>query len=296
MTTEKKAIAAALLLAGSALAAGAQTSTITLGELACLPTDTNGVLNATVSPEVPGTTTRLYFRRLNTTVEDFYYVEMEPAGGGGYWGTFPIPTGDSADRQKLKNYDYEGQKVASNGHPYAEWWRSKEGSKGRNPDGNLDNSKIQERASQGKLRPRDWMKTQDDAALQAWLDRQSIEPAEYYVALVDGSGQQVASSPMKIVEIHKNCRSTLTPQQEGYAKNLTVGETAAWQAKENVFHWECTGVVTRQNYANVLRADDRCRACVVAWWWPVAAPAGAVALIGIVEDDPIVISPASPSR
>ena len=60
------AVAASLMLLGSAGTVEAQT--ITLGQLACLPQDGNGVLNATVSPETPGASTRLYFRRMNDTV------------------------------------------------------------------------------------------------------------------------------------------------------------------------------------------------------------------------------------
>jgi hypothetical protein len=286
-----RAVAGAVIFLGAALAARAQT--ITLGQLACLPLEGNGALNATVSPETPGTTTRLYFRRMNDTVEDFYFVEMEPAGSGGYWATFPVPTDDKASKRELKNYQYEGKTIAKNNHPWAEWWRAKEGSSGRNPNGDLDNARIQERASLGKTQQRAWMAGMDDAALQSWLDRQTTEPAEYYVAVVDAAGKPVATSPIQSVEIKQDCRVSLTPQQQGYAKNLTVGESAAWQAEEEVFHWECDGVVSRRNNSNVLRADDRCRGCIVAWW-PAAAAAGAVALIGIVEDDPIDISPSRP--
>jgi hypothetical protein len=204
-----------------------------------------------------------------------------------------VPTDDKAERQELENYQYEGKNIDRGGRPWAEWWRAKEGSNGRNPNGDLDTNEIQERASIGKNEPRTWMKTMDDAALQAWLDRQKAEPTEYLVALVDGSGKVLARSEMRLTEVRDDCRVSLTPQQQGFAKNLTVGETSAWQAEEDVFHWECTGVVTRKNASNVLRADENCRACVIAWW-PVAAPAGAIALIGITDDDPIDVSPSRP--
>jgi hypothetical protein len=294
--TRRTAFGAAFLLSAVAAAgpAAAQTSSITLGQLACLPQSGNGVLNATVSPEVAGTTARLYFRRLNTTVEDFYYVEMEPSAGGGYWAAFPVPTDDKAEKKKLENYQYEGKNIQNNGKPWAEWWRAKDGSTGRNPNGDLDNAEIQKRASIGKNEPRTWLTSMDDAALQAFLDRQTAEPAEYLVALVDGNGRVVARSEMRLVEVKKDCRVTLTPQQEGYAKNLTIGETAGWQKEEEVFHWECTGVVSRIDSANVLRADDKCRACVIAWWPPAAAAAGVIAIVGITDDDPIDVSPSQP--
>ena len=290
---ERKVLAALVLSAGMGMSAEAQNATITLGQLDCLPLGANGVLNATVSPEVPGTSARLYFRRMNDTVEDFYFVEMESAGAGGYWAALPVPTDDKATKQALKNHQYEGKNIPNANHPWAEWWRAKEGSVARNPDGNLDDKLIQERASQGKQQSRAWMSSLDDASLQAWLDKQAVEPAEYYVALVDGSGRQVATSPMRSVAVTKDCRPTLTPQQQGFAKNLVVGETAVWQASDELFHWECNGVVTRRNTSNVLRADDKCRGCVVAWW-PVAIPAGAVAIVGITDDNPTNISPSLP--
>jgi len=37
---------------------------------------------------------------------------------------------------------------------------------------------------------------------------------------------------------------------------------------------------------SVSFADDKCRACVIAWW-PVATAGGAVAMIGILNDDPV---------
>ena len=108
----------------------AQQTSVTLGPLACLPQKGNAVLNATVSPEVAGASTRLYFRRMNVEVEDFYYIQMEPAGGGGYWSTFPVPTESKFPKQKLDNYSYEGQKIDNTGKPWAEWWRAKENSTG----------------------------------------------------------------------------------------------------------------------------------------------------------------------
>ena len=45
---------------------------------------------------------------------------------------------------------------------------------------------------------------------------------------------------------------------------------------------------------NMTKYDERCRACVVALWWPVAGGASTVALIGVIDDDPVEISPARP--
>jgi hypothetical protein len=277
-----------------AASASAQQTSVTLGPLACLPQNSNGVLTATVSPEIPGSRTRLYFRRMNVEVEDFYYVEMEAAGAGGYWATFPVPTESKFPKQKLDNYNYEGLKIENNGKPWAEWWRAKEGSVARNPNNDLDKDLIRERANLGKTEKRVWMQSMDNPTLQTWLDRLTTEAGEYYVAVVDGSGKVLGRSEMRTAEVKKDCKVNLTPQQEGFAKNLVIGETAAWQKNDEVFHWECTGITTRRDPLNVLRADEKCRACLIAAWWPAGAAGGAIALVGIIDDDPIDVSPSRP--
>ena len=281
-------------LAVAVAPAAAQQTSVTLGPLACLPQKGNAVLNATVSPEVAGASTRLYFRRMNVEVEDFYYIQMEPAGGGGYWSAFPVPTESKFPKQKLDNYSYEGQKIDNTGKPWAEWWRAKENSQARNPNEDLDKDLIRERATLGKAEKRVWMQNLDNPALQTWLDGLKTEAGEYFVAVVDGSGKLLGRSEMRSVEVKSDCKVNLTPQQEGFAKNLTIGETAAWQKNEEVFHWECTGITTRRDPQNVLRADDRCRACVIAAWWPAGAAGGAIALIGILDDDPVEVSRSRP--
>ncbi len=283
-----------ILLAGLALPALAQSTSVTLGPLACLPQKSNGVLSATVSPEVPGSTVRLYFRRMNVEVEDFYYVAMEPSGGGSYWATFPVPTESKFPRQKLDNYNYEGQKIENTGKPWAEWWRAKENSQARNPNDDLNKDLIRERASLGKAEKRVWLTKLDNPTLQSWLDNLKTEAGEYFVAVVDGSGRLLGRSEMRAAEVRKDCRVDLTPQQEGFAKNLIVGETAVWQKGDELFHWECTGVTSRRDSTNILRADERCRACVIAAWWPVATAGGAVAAIGVINDDPVEISRSRP--
>ena len=130
--------------------------------------------------------------------------------------------------------------------------------------------------------------------LQTWLDSLKTEAGEYFVAVVDSSGRLLGRSEMRSVEVKKDCKVNLTPQQEGFAKNLTIGETAAWQKNDEVFHWECTGITTRRDPLNVLRADDRCRACVIAAWWPVAAGGAAMVAIGVTNDDPVEVSRSRP--
>ena len=282
----RTAFAVALLT----LAASAAAQTFALGELPCLPTGENGVLTATIAPPPAAEVrVRLFFRRQNLMVEDFYFTEMVATGGGVYWGTFPQPEPSKFPPKKLRGAEDEAE-------AWAEWWRTKEASEDRDPNPDLDRAVIEERASVGKREKRDWLAAQDDAALQQFLARQSSEPAEYFVALYDPQGQRLAASPMQVVPVRDDCRVALTPQQTGLATNLTVGETARWQVGQPVFHWECTGVVTRLDRSGVLRPDEACRACVVAWW-PAAAAAGALgSLVAIIDDDPRDPGEVSPSR
>ncbi len=279
-----------LVLAGAAsgLWGQAVSGGITVFPPPCLPLESNGLVTAQVSPDTPGSTVRLFFRRLNIEVEDFYYMEMEPAGAGQYWGVFPIPTPDKMIRKDLKRSDGPPP------DPWAAWWRAKEQSDDRDPNRDLNRKRIMERAPIGKLEKRSWLQGLSDAEFQRWLERQQFEPAEYFVAVYDAQTQRIAVSDMYVAEVRKDCRVSLTPQQLGMAKNLTVGETNVWQKGEQPFHWECTGIVTRKDPQGILRADEACRACVIAWW-PYVAGAGALgALVAITEDRPEDVSPSRP--
>ena len=80
-----------LLLCLSAMPALAEAPEVTVGSPPdCLPLEYNRALMASVSPEVAGSSVRLYFRRLNP-VGAFYYDEMFASGGGDYWTVFPKP-------------------------------------------------------------------------------------------------------------------------------------------------------------------------------------------------------------
>ena len=99
---------------------------------------------------------RLNFRRMNIEVEDFYYVEMVPSGGGRYWGVFPQPVESDFDQKDL-------ERAQSEAYKWAEWWRAKEGSDHRDPNTDLDKKVIDERAQLGKREKRDWMQARQDA-------------------------------------------------------------------------------------------------------------------------------------
>jgi hypothetical protein len=259
------------------LASFAEAQTITPGPLACLPNGDNGAVTARVEPTPSDDmSVRLYFRRLSLEVEDFYYVEMKASGGGNFWTVFPQPEDTTLEEKKLKS-------AQSDETAWAEWWRTKEGSANRDPNPDLDAGVIKERASLGKLEKRDWMSAQDDKALQGFLKNLTAEPAEYFFAVYDPSGQQVARSSQQVVEVRDDCQAALTPEQAEMAKDLTVGETAPWQAEERVFHWECTGIDERIDPQNAKRDDN---SCMVVAWWPQAAATALAALAIVVDDDP----------
>ena len=93
------ALAVLALAATAALPAQAQPATpggpqaIAIEEVECIPNNDNGVVRATVRPEIAGADVRLYFRWEEHG--PFYYVLMEAAGDGVYWATPPKPTDEN---------------------------------------------------------------------------------------------------------------------------------------------------------------------------------------------------------
>jgi hypothetical protein len=230
-------LVAAIFLAATGLLSAQPT--INAEQVACVPVRSNAVVWATVSGAQPGADVRLYFRRLNDVVEDLYFVKMLPSSEAErFWGVLPKP-----EKRKPDRHDIEQQ---------------------RDPNDDLDDEKIRERASRGRLESRHWMNQLNDEQFQQWLENLEYEPVEYYVAVVGPSAQVVAQTPMMVGEVKSqaNCKVELTPEQLGEAANLVVGETAAWQVGEPVFHWLCDGVVTRIGENSVKRADENCRSCV----------------------------------
>ena len=132
------------------------------------------------------------------------------------------------------------------------------------------------------LRDRDWLKDHDREWLEEWLEEREQEAVEYYVAVYDATGDLLGRTPTQLVEVWPpdRCHQELTPAQQGWAENLTVGETTDVQARRCLFHWLCDGIVTRIGWEGVLRPDECCRACVVAGLLPQAA--AGVVLPGII--------------
>lgn len=255
-------LALAAMLTVSLVATAQSTPRIIPDEVECLPIGDNGVAWTTVENNQPDTTVRLNFRRLHDTVEDIYWVPMYPTSQGRYWGIFP-----KAADQKLDRHDLEEEREnVRDEYRWAQWWRAKQGSDDRDPNRELDEDLIRERASLGKQVPREWLAEMDDETFQDWLEQLENEPAEHFVSVHDATGRQLARSKTKVTEVRDNCRPDLNPQQRGEAENLTVGETAHWQRGEEVFHWLCDGIVSRVAPNEVKRGDEVCRACVIAWY------------------------------
>ncbi len=128
------------------------------------------------------------------------------------------------------------------------------------------------------LQDRDWMKSHDREWLEDWLEDQEHEAAEFYVAVADVGGTDIARTETRLVEVldHDDCRFGLDAFEVGQSENLTVGETTELQRGKEVFHWLCDGIVSRVNPIGVLRPDESCRACVLAGWLPVGTVAGAL--------------------
>lgn len=243
----------------------------------CLPIADNGVGWAKVENNIPDTTVRLNFRRMNDVVEDMYYVRMRPEGGGRYWGIFPKAADEVLDRHDL----IERREDRREEYGWAQWWRQKQSSDHRDPNEDLDRDLIRERASVGKQVSRDWFNEMDDETFENWLEQLENEPSEYYYSVHDAQGKLIAKSKTKVVEVRENCRQDLTDMQRGEAENLTIGETSHWQRGEEVFHWLCDGIVTRLNPNGIKRPDEFCRACVIAWWKKPEILVPAAALVGV---------------
>lgn len=311
-------------------------TTVSVDDLACMPVETHSVVTARVEGQPAGSTVRYYFRRLHEEVEDFYYVEMKPLGNGVYWAVLPKPEDESLDVEELERElmgerDAEAQRIIdelgpeADDNPQAAWWVVKERTDPRDPNVDLNADIIRERASVGKRQRRDWMLEMSLTALQAWLDDLEFEPSEHYATVVDVDGNEIARSPMRVARVveRDECDGALVGvhveplfmgligwdrmQEEqrrewadriaGQADNIVVGETAPWEIGRRVFHWLCDGIVSRLDYRYVLRADDICRACVVAWLRKpellVPAAAGVVGIVSVVpEREPV--SPSEP--
>jgi hypothetical protein len=146
-----------------------------------------------------------------------------------------------------------------------------------------------------------WVPLEHDGTGRYWVVPPKPEKRNtevwYYATLNDGAYKEVARSITRKVKVTSDCKVDLTPQEVGGSQNLTIGETVKDQEKKTVTGFLCDGIVTRINYQNIKRADETCRACVVAFWAfkdaliPLLTAGGVGGVTTIVVDRP----PASPS-
>ncbi len=122
------------------------------------------------------------------------------------------------------------------------------------------------------------------------------EQVEMYGAVIDPAGKVVARSEIQVVKVTRDCKVKLSEKERGVAENMTVGETSPKQQGKKVLAFLCDGLVTRVSSAGVRRADEVCRACVIAWWQRtgVIVPATAGIIGVVVTDDDPEPSPARP--
>lgn len=289
----RASIAATALAAALILPAVAQAQTqVSVEPLTCIPVKEHAAVTARVSGEPGGSTVRLYFRRLHQEVEDLYYVEMTASGGGDYWTVLPSPADEDLENEELADPQTEEQRR----NERAAWWLAKETSENRDPNDDLNQEIIEERASEGKQQQRDWMRGMPLPDLESWIEDQELEPAEYFVTVVDANGREIARSKMRAVPVTDDCEVKLDRRELGQAMNLVVGETAPWQEGRPVFHWLCDGIVSRIDVDGILRIDERCRACAFALnRLLVPATAGTVGVLGvIIKNEPEPASPTEP--
>ena len=121
---------------------------------------------------------------------------------------------------------------------------------------------------------------------------------EYYAEMVGPDGRSLGRSETRITPVENDCEVDLTPDQDGMAENLIVGETVPEQRGETVMGFLCDGIVSRVDSRGIRRADEICRACVIAWWErPEVIIPAAVGLVGagfVLDDDDDEASPSRP--
>ncbi len=287
----RRASALAAVLVGAALAAAAPAAaqTIVPGDLPCLPIGAHAAVTAHIDPPLAEDwTARVYFRRLSLEVEDFYWTPMvaDEDQPGSWWGVLPLPVDAKFPREQLQTASTDR---------WAAWWKAKEASEDRNPNGDLDQAVIRERASLGKEEKRAWMGRDDDATLEQFLVAQKTEPAEWYVAVVDPDGNVTATTDLAIAEVRDDCKAPLTREQKDLSNELTVGETAEWQKDKEVFHWECEDISHRVDWQGEKRHQGPCVPVVIAWW-PAAGALGVIGAITVIDQKPPSPREVSPSR
>jgi len=75
----------------------------------------------------------------------------------------------------------------------------------------------------------------------------------------------VTETAASLVPVTSSCKVALTDEQQGYARNLVIGETSVEQKDREVFGFQCDGIISRlEEYTGDLRPDEYCRAVLLA--------------------------------
>lgn len=81
---------------------------------------------------------------------------------------------------------------------------------------------------------------------------------EVQMAVRDAEGKETRA-PFQKLPVTTSCSLTLTPEQNGFAQNLVVGETTLSQAGQVVAGFRCDGVISRIEANGSLKPDESCR-------------------------------------
>lgn len=190
-----------------------------------------------------------------------YFRRLNPDGG--YYWVEMLPAGGGAYTTLLPKPENQRQQELTE-----EWWDI--------------------------LQHRDWVEDRGRDWLADLFENQDYEAAEYYAAVIDSDGAELArgKTHLTVVQDRDDCVVGLTRHELGLSQSLIVGETLASQRDRAPYHWLCDGIVSRVDSEDVLRPDALCRACVVAGFFPTAAGAGAVvAATAIEKREPRSVSP-----
>jgi len=91
----------------------------------------------------------------------------------------------------------------------------------------------------------------------------STTSVELQTAVRDAEGRETRT-PFQKVPVTTSCSLSLTPEQDGYAQNLVVGETVPSQAGQGIAGFVCEGVISRIDARGNLKPDDSCRGILMA--------------------------------
>lgn len=92
---------------------------------------------------------------------------------------------------------------------------------------------------------------------------ESTTTVEVQMAVRDAEGKETRT-PLQKLPVTASCPLNLTPEQNGYAQNLVVGETVPSQAGQVVAGFTCDGVISRIDASGNLKPDDSCRRVLMA--------------------------------